>query len=318
MFDSCIVLEGETSVISAVSIIAASLQLVSLSRGVASRFQITDPAHQQCSSSSATDTVDLEIMYIGNTDPPCFKIPACKFLCNDNKCCKKLGSYGWAYFDEHRAIIMAILGFFTVLSLILSIVPIASASFDEDNVENTSWTYGKSSNSNFEIWIGLKIIVLKIGGVTESAGWNSADCQQLSSSNFCDDCKSSCLGSVSMVVMNFITMLPNLKGCIARSTRKGDSYCEKNFTVITGLISTITTLSAISVYVQGCQNSLPTSIGGLDIDYSTGPGLACLATATFFQPIIVIGNLLTPVVEDNDEGKGKDDSYQYMEDGGVH
>jgi hypothetical protein len=249
-------------------------------------------------------------MYIGNTDPPCFKIPACRFFCEDSKCCKQLGKIGLKYFDEHRATVMLILGFFTVLSLILSIIPIASASFNQETVENTSWTYGTSENENIEIWIGLKMIVTKIRGQTSSSGWGSADCDRISSSDFCENCKSSCLGSVSMVIMNFITMLPNVKGCIARSTRKGDSNCEKNFAILTGIIGTISTLSAISVYVQGCQNSLPDSIGGVDIDYSTGPGLACLATATFLQPINVLGNILTPVVEETDR---KDDSYAYME-----
>jgi hypothetical protein len=252
-------------------------------------------------------------MYIGNTDPPCFKIPGCRVLCNDNKGCKSVAKMGLKYFDEHRAIVMLVLGFFTVLSLILSIVPIVSASFNEDDVENTSWTYGKSSSENIEIWIGLKMIVTKVRGTTQSSGWGSADCENLSTSDFCDNCKSSCLGSVSMVVMNFITMLPNVKGCIARSTRKGDSACEKNFAIITGLIGFISTLSAISVYVQGCQNSLPTKIGGVDIDYATGPGLACLATATFFQPINIIGNLLTPVVDEG-ENRGETDSYQSMEE----
>jgi hypothetical protein len=259
-------------------------------------------------------TTATNTMYLGNTDPPCFKIPGCRVLCNDNKGCKSFGKMGLKYFDEHRAIVMMILGFFTVLSLILSIVPIASASFNEDNVENTSWTYGKSNTENIEIWIGLKMIVTKVRGTTQSSGWNSADCESLSTSDFCDNCKSSCLGSVSMVVMNFITMLPNVKGCIARSTRKGDSYCEKNFAIITGVIGFISTLSAISVYVQGCQNSLPNKIGGVDIDYTTGPGLACLATATFFQPINIIGNLLTPVVDEDENGK-ETDSYQYMEEG---
>jgi hypothetical protein len=230
-----------------------------------------------------------------------------------------MGRIGLKYFDEHRAVVMMVLGFFTVLSLILSIIPIVSASYNEENVENTSWTYGKSDKENIEIWIGLKMIVTKVRGKTQSAGWNSADCEDLSEDDFCSNCKSSCLGSVSMVIMNFITMLPNVKGCIARSTRRGDSACEKNFAIITGLIGTISTLSAISVYVQGCQNSLPDRIGGVDIDYTTGPGLACLATATFFQPINVIGNLLTPVVEDQDDPhKEGDDSYRHMDEEEAH
>mmetsp|Transcript_13783 Transcript_13783/g.14363 ORF Transcript_13783/g.14363 Transcript_13783/m.14363 type:complete len:251 (+) Transcript_13783:86-838(+) len=248
-------------------------------------------------------------MYLGDSDPICFKIPTCRFFCEDNKICKRFGRFGLKWFDDNRGIIMLSLCFLSIVSLILSIVPIASASFDEDTVQNTSWTYGESEDGTLQVWIGLKLIVTKAKGKIISSGWGSADCNSISVNNFCDNCRTSCLDSVNMVITNFITMIPNVKGCISRSTRKGDSNCEKNFSIITGIIGTVSTLSAISVYVKGCQNNLPASVGGHDIDYITGPGLACLATATFLQPVNVIVNILTPVIEEDQ----KDGAYSTME-----
>eukprot|EP00602_Paraphysomonas_sp_CaronLab_P005842 CAMPEP_0185038128 /NCGR_PEP_ID=MMETSP1103-20130426/33407_1 /TAXON_ID=36769 /ORGANISM="Paraphysomonas bandaiensis, Strain Caron Lab Isolate" /LENGTH=202 /DNA_ID=CAMNT_0027576421 /DNA_START=134 /DNA_END=742 /DNA_ORIENTATION=- len=196
---------------------------------------------------------------------------------------------------------MAVLSF---ISLIFSIIPVVSASFNEDDVQNTSWTYGKTSDDD-EIWIGLSIFVYKFNGNTDSTGWGSTDCKDVGDSDFCDDCKESCLGAVSMVITNLITTIPNIKGNIERSTRKGDSNFEKNQAVISGLIGSLSTLSALAIYMQGCQNSLPDHINGVDVDYVTGPGLACLAIATFLQPVNAIGNLLTPVVKDEDDnGEG--------------
>ena len=193
------------------------------------------------------------------------------------------------------------------VAIIFSVVPVVSASFNTTDIKNTCWTYG-DTNDDAEVWIGLSKIVVTVKGHTETTGWGSTDCEKISEDSFCNDCRDSCLGSVSMVVMNLITAIPNVKGNLERSTRKGDRNCEKIFAVITAAIGFFSTLSAISIYLEGCQNSLPDSLAGSDITYRTGPGLACLAIATFLQPVNLVGNLLMPVVKDeSEEGTMKED-----------
>jgi hypothetical protein len=237
-------------------------------------------------------------MEIG-AEPPCCKIPCCNFLCENNKVCSTLGKIGLKTFDDNRAVIMFTLAAFSFLAVIFSAVPVASASFNTTDIKNTCWTYGESDDDD-EIWIGLSKVVFSVNGRTETTGWGSADCEKLSytdDGSFCSDCQDSCLGAVSMVIMNLITAIPNIKGNIERSTRNGDRNCEKVFAVITSTIGFFSTLSAIAIYVDGCQNGLPTSINRTDMTYHTGPGLACLAIATFLQPVNAIGNLLMPVVK---------------------
>lgn len=133
--------------------------------------------------------------------------------------------------------------------------------------------------------------------------WESAECSNFEvadSDNFCDDCKSSCLGAVSMVISNLITTFPNIKGNLTRSTRKYDRNCEKTMSLITGFIGTLTTLTALSLYADVCGRHLPDTVLGRNIDYEIGPGFVCLLVATLLKPIDVIINLLTPVPEQQD------------------
>lgn len=127
--------------------------------------------------------------------------------------------------------------------------------------------------------------------------WTSTECSdfEVVSSSFCDECKDSCLGAVSMVITNLITSLPNVSGSLSRSTIKGDRNCEKTKSVIMGTIGTISTLLALSLYVDVCARELPNTIMSQSVDYELGPGFVCLLVATLLRPFDVVLNLLTPV-----------------------
>jgi hypothetical protein len=104
-----------------------------------------------------------------------------------------------------------------------------------------------------------------------------------------------------MVISNLITSLPNIKGNIVRSTPQGDRNCEKTMALITGFISTLSTLLALSVYADVCIRQLPETVLAKDITYELGPGFVCLLVATLLKPIDVIINLLTPVPDRQEE-----------------
>lgn len=128
--------------------------------------------------------------------------------------------------------------------------------------------------------------------------WDSSECSGFElqdENNFCDDCKSSCLAAVTMVITNLITTLPNIKGNISRSTPKGDRNCDKTMALITGFISTLSTMIALSLYADVCGRQLPDTVAGKNITYDIGPGFVCLLVATLLKPIDVVINLLMPV-----------------------
>jgi hypothetical protein len=191
--------------------------------------------------------------------------------------------------------------FLSIVSVILGIVPIVSASFKRSEVQNTAWTYGESESGD-KLWIGLNMVVVEVNGKTSEFGWNSDTCSSLEQTNqdFCHDCKSSCLEAEAMVITNLISSFPNIKGNIERSTRAGDRNCEKVFSLVTGVIGTLTTLIALSAYSKVCGYHLPDEIGGQSIDYEIGPGFVCLLVATLLKPIDVIVNLLMPVLPPDD------------------
>jgi hypothetical protein len=234
-------------------------------------------------------------------DPPCCQAKCCKIICEENTVCSTLGRVGLKSFDKHRGVIMLSLAALAVFSVILSIVPIVSASFNRTNVQNTAWTYGESESGG-KIWIGLNLVVVEASGTTNDFGWNSDTCDtlELYDDNFCGGCKTSCLESVTMVITNLITTFPSIKGNISRSTRAGDRNCEKIFSVITGIIGMITTLVALSVYTDVCGRNLPNNVLGQDVEYELGPGFVCLLLATLLKPFDILGNLLMPVIPEEE------------------
>lgn len=200
-------------------------------------------------------------------------------------------------------------------------------------MKNTAWTKGESGSGDFQLWIGLNKVdyvckhkhrrhrvhnshnspylfphvqvVYESDEMDGDFRWDSSECSGFElqdENNFCDDCKSSCLAAVTMVISNLITTLPNIKGNISRSTPKGDRNCEKTMALITGFIGTLSTLLALSLYADVCGRQLPDTVAGNSISYELGPGFICLLVATLLKPIDVVINLLMPVPEPEPEG----------------
>lgn len=230
-------------------------------------------------------------------EPPCCKIPCFLYLCETNTICKISGKMGLKVFSDNRAVIMLSTAFLATLSSILILVSVIAMSYDAETVQNTCWTYGEASDGN-KIWVGLNEFVTEVNGVTTSTGWRSTDCDGQS---YCSDCKDVCLQSISFAIMNLITSVPNIKGAIERSTPQGDRNCEKNFQLLTSLIGFLSSLSALSVYANGCARNLPDELSpGVSIDYEIGPGFVCIMVATLLLPFNFFANLFMPV-PDKDE-----------------
>jgi hypothetical protein len=216
------------------------------------------------------------------------------------------GKVGIKKFDKHRGIIMGIATVCSIVSLILSIVPVVSNSSSNEDVRTTSWTYGKIDGGS-EVFVGLKMIVLdKENGNTQSAEWTDSQCDDFETaadddSSFCTDCKTACDNSVATTITNLISSVPTIVTDIQRSTRKGDLNCQKNMAIITGLISFFSTIAALSSYANGCYRHLPDTLFGRDVEYELGPGFVCLLTAALLKPIDIMINVLMPVAPHDDD-----------------
>ncbi|CAM9291643.1 unnamed protein product, partial [Ectocarpus fasciculatus] len=223
--------------------------------------------------------------------PPCCAIPCCKRTCEQSGFCESLGKVGLKYFDEHRAVIMGIASFFSFLSIIFCIVAVCATSLEAETVKNTCWTYGETDN--YKYYVGLEEIIITGGPGDDQLEleWSDAQCPD----SYCEDCKDATASSVSTAIMSLVTCFPTLATDVQRSTRKGDLNCQKFMALLTGFIGTITTLSALSAYAEGCYKELPdTDFNGDDITWSLGPGFSMLMLATILKPIDVILHLLLP------------------------
>jgi len=243
--------------------------------------------------------------------PPCFLVPCCNDIFEKSLFCKNVGKLGVDWFDKHRTAFMMTATFVTFVCMILSIVALFAVSTANDDVKATCWTYGKVENGA-EIFVGLNALVLvSANGTTVSAVWGESTCTVMESvlgddSSFCVQCRDSCDASVTVAIMSLVTILPTITTDIQRSTRKGDMNCQKFMGMLTGILSFVSTLAALSSYAGGCLRNLPTQIGGLSIQYSPGPGLLCLVVATVLKVVDIVVHVCTPVLpyrgEIDDEG----------------
>lgn len=190
---------------------------------------------------------------------------------------------------------MLFAAFLSFFGCILQLIAMLSISTRNSTVRDTAWTYGESND--FKLWVGLSEVIYEENGVTTSLLWDEHDCVY----DYCHDCKDACASTYNAVIVSLITSLPQLLTDIQRSTRRGDLNCQKVMGVVTGIIGTLSSLSSLSLYADGCLNNLPTSdVSGNSITYTFGPGFACLLLATLLKPIDVIVHFVTPVVRDKE------------------
>lgn len=194
---------------------------------------------------------------------------------------------------------MLFAAFVSFFGCILQLIAVLSISTRNSTVKSTCWTYGESESS--KLWVGLSEVIYEQNGITTSTLWDEHNCVY----DYCHQCKDACGSTYNAVIVSLITSLPQLMTDIQRSTRRGDLNCQKVMGVVTGMIGTLSSLSSLSLYADGCLNNLPTSdVLGDSITYSFGPGFACLLLATLLKPFDVLVHFVTPVVRDKEAEMG--------------
>lgn len=140
-------------------------------------------------------------------------------------------------------------------------------------------------------------MIYEQSGVVTTLLWDEHDCIY----DYCHECKDACSSTYNAVIVSLVTSVPQLLTDIQRSTRRGDLNCQKVMGVVTGIIGTLSSLSSLSLYADGCLNNLPTAnASGDKISYTFGAGFACLLLATLLKPFDVLVHLVTPVVRENE------------------
>jgi hypothetical protein len=261
-------------------------------------------------------------------DPICCAIPGARNHCDHSFCCVRIGKWGFRLFDSHRKPIMLSLAFLAVVSAILSLIPIISMSHRPSVVMNTCWTKGTISSTqgaDTNLYIGLSTVVFQTGDNLIAHDWKSSNCTNIDYSNrdYCEQCNSACDATIRVAILNFLTSLPTIATDLKRSTRQGDLNCQKFMSILTGVVGTATTLSSISLFLDGCFRHLPEySVDGRIISYSFGPGLICILVPQILKPLDVLVNLFTPVGsrgDDDERGDGRramDCDHRLLDNGG--
>jgi hypothetical protein len=175
--------------------------------------------------------------------------------------CTRIGRWGLTDFGEkYRSQLMFLAYWLSVTSMILLIPPVCSISSDETIVKANAWTIGKvdgTNNTDVALYVGLEMLTVRCTGdaCPDFTGfkWSSDECIGA----YCDECESSATGTATAVIVSFVTMLPQISTNLQRSRPDGDMNCQKFLGMLTSLIGFFSTLGAISSYMGGCFNDLP-------------------------------------------------------------
>lgn len=190
---------------------------------------------------------------------------------------------------------------------VLLCIACASVSYNPGVVKNTPWALltvdVDGADADLTTYMGLRKYVTVCDGndcaeTQVSERWSTSDCDRADDdgfSDFCNDCKDASAGTVSTAIMSLITNIPQMTTDLQRSIVGGDVNCQKFMGMATGILGTITTLSAISEWKAGCYDSIPDHLDGSDVDISFGAAFYCIVFATILKVFDTICHFLIPM-----------------------
>ncbi len=144
-----------------------------------------------------------------------------------NACCVGVGKWGTEWGKKYRSQIMFVAFWFSFVSLILLGAALGCISTNSDNIKNVPFFKGtfkvnlaSNDTSEFNYYAGLNRIVIEdcdLGTLCppSSTSWDSVNCDQYLTN--CNTCADASVGSVSMVILSFITQIPQCTSDLGRS-----------------------------------------------------------------------------------------------------
>lgn len=149
---------------------------------------------------------------------------------SQNACCVSIGKWGTEWGEKNRAPIMFVAFWFSFVSLIFLGAAVACVSTNSDSIKNVPFFQGiitidrpNGETSELDYYAGLNRIVIEgcdLGAACppHSTAWDSVNCDIYFSN--CQACADASVGSVTMVIMSFITQIPQCTGDLGRSIGK--------------------------------------------------------------------------------------------------
>lgn len=127
---------------------------------------------------------------------------------------------------------------------------------------------------------------------SQQAGWGD-DTDEAVTTALCEGCKDSLLPKATLIAAVF-SQLPVINADLQRSTRFGDINCQATWGVIGNLFGFCLNLLALLAFRMACYRSITSSIAGVPVEWSLGPGFVCLAVSISVKLLDAICHLLVP------------------------
>jgi hypothetical protein len=174
--------------------------------------------------------------------------------------CIRVGKFGLEWGEKYRSQIFFWAFWVSFISWIFLAAALACISWHDSTVRNVSFfegtvTYtspqtGKKFDMDF--FAGLNIIVVDACNEPEcppdtSFSWSDISCE--ASFSHCNSCRDASLGSISMVIMSFVTQFPQITSDVGRSM-------GKNVKTFKFLLFSLSGLYSLAVYLMPYENNL--------------------------------------------------------------
>lgn len=246
---------------------------------------------------------------IATTPVPCMYSKTCYYTLSKNSCCVAIGKWGTEWGERNRSQIMFVAFWLSFISLILLAAALACVSTDTVNITNVPFFTGivtvdklDGTKSDFSIYAGLNRVIINdcdLGAQCppQSTAWDSVNCDQYF--NNCNACADACLGSVTMVIMSFVTQIIQCTGDLGRSVAKYDLHCRKFRGIVTGIIGLISTLAALNAFADTCFRNLDSNLPNLSLSKTPGPAFVLLLVATILKVVDIWAHVIVPVPKED-------------------
>jgi hypothetical protein len=288
-----------------------------------------------CAPTKSTEQSCLRHFSNETTPPqPCLGRYSCRMFWEHNWCCRLHGKLGCGFGDKYRHYIMLSAFVVSFTAWILQFAALAALSTHTQPVENVYWAksfvtinstqfppYGKNVTSYMGIHRRIDVTKVYTSAsltttteTTENKDWDDASTCTLEGYTTelpgCSTCGDTAKGLEMLLISSAITQIFQMTTDLQRTTRWGDLHCQKSLGTITGIYGFVSTLQSISGFMNDCtladfgdwfntRNELTQS--GEVVEFSSGPGLALLFTATVFKLYDVLCHMLVPVAQKQNE-----------------